>query len=936
MANDKKFVVKNGLTTQNIAFVDDITDANNTINVTMIGGDTLSFSGDTGQLFSITDSQTGTIFAVNDISGVPSIEVDDDGTVRFAETFGNVLVGTATDDGSNKLQVDGSVAISNYGQIIDSSGNWVGPNSGLVGYTGSKGDVGFTGSRGVIGYTGSRGATGFTGSQGIQGIQGLQGYTGSRGNTGNTGATGFTGSKGDQGTQGVIGYTGSQGSQGATGFTGSRGATGNTGATGFTGSRGDDGVQGLIGYTGSKGTQGIQGVTGFTGSRGNTGATGFTGSRGATGFTGSRGATGNTGATGFTGSRGNTGLQGVIGYTGSQGIQGIIGYTGSQGSPDTAAQILAKLITVDGPGSGLNADTLDGINSASFLRSDTSDTMTGDLSFNSGANIHRNTHSSGFLVGSYNSVAANSTRTNPIYTIGSSYQPNDGDLVNMYGIGYTTGSAAYDGINNVLSGWGMYVAADGDARIGLDAQNGIIKCTGAAYVNTNQRVFADNYHPNADKWTTARTLSLSGDVSGSVSWDGSANASISVTIADDSHNHTIANVDGLQTALNGKLSTSGTAANSNLLSSIPITGFQRQIDEITVNLASPAASSGTWTNGDADDWGTPRIGTSVARYNDGTGYLQFNVPADMDTAYLSQLCWSSGGYADIYGVQADGGLVFLRRINTRQTIENANEGSNAGNNNQHDGSTITLAASGLSYFSAIRIQNRSGRLHLTGLGFTSARLHGAEGVGLVHPQQLSVQGSGSGLDADLLDGVQGSSFLRSDAADTATGEITFNSGITVPEYQDINIGGARLNYYFLPGAESLDYYADIHYFRSTAGSNYGWFHPGGITSASDVYAFGNITAQGNVTAYSDERLKSNIKTIDNAVDTVKKLRGVTFEKDGQDSLGVIAQEVQKVLPELVQENDEYLSVAYGNMVGLLIEAIKEQQKQIDELKRNSV
>jgi hypothetical protein len=63
------------------------------------------------------------------------------------------------------------------------------------------------------------------------------------------------------------------------------------------------------------------------------------------------------------------------------------------------------------------------------------------------------------------------------------------------------------------------------------------------------RIFADNYHPNADKWTTSRTLTLNGDVSGSVSWDGSANATLTVTVADDSHNHTIANIDGLQTAL---------------------------------------------------------------------------------------------------------------------------------------------------------------------------------------------------------------------------------------------------------------------------------------------------------------------------------------------------------------------------------------------------
>ncbi|TOK06467.1 hypothetical protein CGI28_24370, partial [Vibrio parahaemolyticus] len=52
-----------------------------------------------------------------------------------------------------------------------------------------------------------------------------------------------------------------------------------------------------------------------------------------------------------------------------------------------------------------------------------------------------------------------------------------------------------------------------------------------------QKVFHDGYHPNADKWTTARTLTLTGDVTGSVSWDGSANASISVSVNNDSHTH---------------------------------------------------------------------------------------------------------------------------------------------------------------------------------------------------------------------------------------------------------------------------------------------------------------------------------------------------------------------------------------------------------------
>lgn len=96
---------------------------------------------------------------------------------------------------------------------------------------------------------------------------------------------------------------------------------------------------------------------------------------------------------------------------------------------------------------------------------------------------------------------------------------------------------------------------------------------------------------------------------------------------------------------------------------------------------------------------------------------------------------------------------------------------------------------------------------------------------------------------------------------------------------------------------------------------------------------GDFTSPGNVTAYSDERLKTNIRTIDNALDKVSQLRGVYFDKDGKASTGVIAQEIEKVLPEVVL-NGEYKSVAYGNVIGVLIEAIKELKSEIEELKRD--
>ena len=96
---------------------------------------------------------------------------------------------------------------------------------------------------------------------------------------------------------------------------------------------------------------------------------------------------------------------------------------------------------------------------------------------------------------------------------------------------------------------------------------------------------------------------------------------------------------------------------------------------------------------------------------------------------------------------------------------------------------------------------------------------------------------------------------------------------------------------------------------------------------------GNFTASGNVTAFSDQRLKTNIQTLDPKL--ALKMRGVSFTKDEKQGSGVIAQEIEKIAPELVLTADDEIgtkSVAYGNLVGYLIETVKDQQKQIDELK----
>jgi hypothetical protein len=95
------------------------------------------------------------------------------------------------------------------------------------------------------------------------------------------------------------------------------------------------------------------------------------------------------------------------------------------------------------------------------------------------------------------------------------------------------------------------------------------------------------------------------------------------------------------------------------------------------------------------------------------------------------------------------------------------------------------------------------------------------------------------------------------------------------------------------------------------------------------YGFGNG---------SDARIKSNIKTIENALDKTLLLRGVNFNLNigpERKRIGLIAQEVESIIPEVVRtiEDDGLKSIEYQNIVGLLVEAIKDQQKPINELKK---
>ena len=173
-------------------------------------------------------------------------------------------------------------------------------------------------------------------------------------------------------------------------------------------------------------------------------------------------------------------------------------------------------------------------------------------------------------------------------------------------------------------------------------------------------------------------------------------------------------------------------------------------------------------------------------------------------------------------------------------------------------------------------------------------------------------------------------------------EVGYLDGVTSNVQTQIN---AKLNQ-ALPVATTLNSAEgeERFYFVSSSDTYYGsgnahYFRHNGVTRLT-LDSSGNLTAVGNVGAYSDMALKEDIYEIENALDKVKKLRGVHFTKkaDKSKEIGVVANEVEKVVPELVDEvEDEKLgtikTMKYANTVGLLIEAVKDLSKQIEELKK---
>lgn len=258
--------------------------------------------------------------------------------------------------------------------------------------------------------------------------------------------------------------------------------------------------------------------------------------------------------------------------------------------------------------------------------------------------------------------------------------------------------------------------------------------------------------------------------------------------------------------------------------------------------------------------------------------------------------------------------------------------------------TFAKLAGGAPFTGEVSTTNGAGKIRLTTSGDIYAyRSGGTSGVLYLNnagSKYLLNDGTKYYLPGQSLN-VNGSDVLTAAAGATITAGYNFRSTLavgtsgqsgTLAVYGASTLGDSASMSFHRPGAYAINMGLDSdNAFRlggwSQGASTYRW--------TSD--ASGNFVASGNVTAYSDVRLKTNIKTIENALDTVSKMRGVTYNRidSGIKGIGVIAQEMKEVLPEVVMEalsEEEYMSVSYGNIVGVLIEAIKELKAEIEELK----
>jgi hypothetical protein len=434
--------------------------------------------------------------------------------------------------------------------------------------------------------------------------------------------------------------------------------------------------------------------------------------------------------------------------------------------------------------------------------------------------------------------------------------------------------------------------------------------------------------------TSDPTITLAGDLSGSVTLTNLGNGTLTATVADDSHNHVIGNVDGLQAAL-----------------------------DLKAPLASPTLTGAPIAPTAAANTNTTQIATTAYVQTELTDLIG-GAPGTLDT--LNELAEAINDDAS-YASTLTTALATKTDKTSNQSLGSAADVMTI------SGHTITLAR-GDSTTDTVTVPDNNttysvGDGGLTQINFTSAdntKLDAIEASADV-TDVTNVTAAGALMDSELagLAAVKATTgtFLTADQTKldgiaTSATNVTNNNQITngagyITSYTNTTYSaGAGLDISGTTFSVEPDLRDSITHIGLDAGDYIAWTnnsHQSFFVNAGErvrIEADGDLHADGDVIAYSttisDERLKTGIMPITNALAKVNKLNGCTFtyKADGKKSAGLIAQDVEKVLPSAVSEKElplkiddgeKYKVLQYDQTIGLLVEAIKELSDKIEKL-----
>jgi hypothetical protein len=339
------------------------------------------------------------------------------------------------------------------------------------------------------------------------------------------------------------------------------------------------------------------------------------------------------------------------------------------------------------------------------------------------------------------------------------------------------------------------------------------------------------------------------------------------------------------------------------------TGITVNADEIAVNMGSFTTDNlpeGTtnkyWSSGSSAGAITVTDAGGLGSLTKSGGAITYTGPSATDVrsqfSASTGVALDSGGLitADASGIDHDG----LNNFVANEHIDHSGVSITSGDGLTGGGDITTSRTLAISGGTGITVNADS-------IEITPADIRGlfSAGTGINISAEGEIENSGVISDPDT------STFVTKGGAQEIGGAKTFTAAL-IPQ-SGITMGAA-----------------DVSYTGALVFSG-----PSGSVTFGNA---GSIVAAGDITAFSDGRLKENIEPIQNALDKVNILSGITFNSKGRKKrqAGLIAQDLQKVLPEVVHENENgMLSVAYGNTVSLLVEAIKELRTEVAELRQES-